>query len=65
MHSSPRGEWVQGNEPVGNYLLVWDVFLLPELSEQSACRGRAGAYREGMGGPARTGMEAGIPSDSC
>lgn len=25
-HSSPRGESVQGNEPAGNYLLVWDVF---------------------------------------
>lgn len=46
-HSSPRGELVQGDEPEGNYLLVWDVFCL---------------FRSpGGGDPRRQGAEVGTP----
>lgn len=42
-------------------ICLFGIFFVPELSEPAACRGRAGAYREGMGGPARTGWRLGFP----
>lgn len=56
MHSSPWGEWVQGNESIclfGRVFAAWALWT----------RGRAGACREGIGSPARTWVEAGISAE--
>lgn len=64
MHSSPWGESVQGNEPTGNYLLVWDVFCWLSSPNQLPAEGGQVPAGRGRGRPGRTGAEGGIPGDA-
>lgn len=54
MHSSPWGEWVQGNEPVGNCLLVWDGFCC--LSSLNQLPAEGGQVPIGKGWEAQPGL---------
>lgn len=50
----PGGEWVQGNEPLGNYLLVWDGFCC--LSSPNQLPAEGGQVPTGKGWDAQPGL---------
>lgn len=59
MHSSPWDEWVWGNEPVGNSLLVWDDFCCLSFLKQLPAEG--GQVPTGRRWEASLGWRLGFP----